>query len=148
MAMPTDRSTVFPRPLVLGLFAAAGLAVTAAATVHGAGAPPADGTAVATRDLRFEDRADGAVLVFDGSASTPFQVVTGENGFLRGTLRGMARTRHSEGLGGAAPFRLSAWRDGRLTLDDPATGRHVELEAFGATNAGTFARFLPLGRGA
>ncbi len=139
------RRPVFPRPLAFGLLGMIGLAVAAAATVHGAGAPPTDGTTLATRALRFEDRADGAVLVYDGLSATPFEVVTGENGFLRGTLRGMARIRHSEGIDGSRPFQLSAWRDGRLTLDDPATGRHVELEAFGPTNAGAFAHFLHLG---
>lgn len=142
--MSTARPPVFPRPLVIGMGALLTLTVAAAATFHGAGAPPTDGRTVATRDLRFEDRDDGAVLVFDGRAPTPFEVVTGENGFLRGTLRGMARIRHSEGVDGTQPFRLSAWQDGRLTLDDPATGRHVELEAFGPTNAEAFAHFLPL----
>ena len=75
--------------------------------------------AVATRDLRFEDRADGAVLIYDARSTTPFQVVEGQNGFLRGTLRGLARTRRSEGLDSSTAFHLAAWSDGRLTLDDP-----------------------------
>jgi hypothetical protein len=29
-----------------------------------------------------------------------------------------------------------------LTLDDPATGRHIELEAFGSTNTAVFGRLL------
>ncbi len=62
---------------------------------------------------------------------TPFEVVQGQNGFLRGTLRGLARARHSEGLDDRTPFHLAAWPDGRLTLDDPATGRRLDLEAFG-----------------
>ncbi|MFY7781768.1 MAG: photosynthetic complex assembly protein PuhC, partial [Tagaea sp.] len=41
------------------------------------------------------------------------------------------------------PFRLSMWRDGSLVLDDPATGRRVDLRAFGATNRDAFARLLP-----
>ena len=40
------------------------------------------------------------------------------------------------------PFRLSAWSDGRLTLDDPATARHIELQAFGSTNTEVFAQLL------
>ncbi len=40
------------------------------------------------------------------------------------------------------PFRLIAWSDGRLTLDDLATKRHIELEAFGPTNERVFAEFL------
>ena len=34
--------------------------------------------------------------------------------------------------------------DGRLTLADPATGARIDLEAFGPTNAGVFARLLTL----
>ena len=72
------------------------------------------------------------------------EVFEGENGFLRGTLRGLARTRRSEQVSPAVPFHLAQWPDGRLTLDDPATGRHIELLAFGADNAGVFARLLAL----
>jgi hypothetical protein len=32
--------------------------------------------------------------------------------------------------------------DGRLTLQDPATGRNLDLLAFGPTNAALFARLL------
>ena len=115
------------------------------AMVGGGGhdAMPEQGRAVATRDLRFEDRADGAVLIYDVGAKTPFDVVQGEAGFLRGTLRGLARTRHSEGLDDSVPFHLAAWPDGRLTLDDPATGRRLDLEAFGSTNEAVFSRLLP-----
>ena len=142
--MPANRPAVFPRPMVLGIGGLLVVTVLAAATVREAGRPPVGGSTIAVRDLRFEDRADGAVLVYDGRAATPFRVLQGENGFLRGTMRGMARIRHLDGIDDATPFRLSAWQDGRLTLDDPATGRHVELEAFGPTNAESFAQFLPL----
>ena len=104
---------------------------------------PTSGQPVAMRDLRFEDRADGAVMIFDGASTTPFEVVEGEAGFLRGTLRGLARTRHSEGLDDRIPFHLAAWPDGRLTLDDPATGRRIDLEAFGRTNEAVFSHLLP-----
>ncbi len=39
-------------------------------------------------------------------------------------------------MGAETPFRLTRWSDGRLSLDDPATDRHVDLEAFGPTNVG------------
>ena len=120
-----------------------GLALIGAMVGGGHDAPPERGQAVAARDLRFEDRADGAVLIYDAAATTPFEVVQGEAGFLRGTLRGLARTRHSEGLNDATPFHLAAWPAGRLTLEDPATGRRLDLEAFGATNEAVFARLLP-----
>ena len=40
------------------------------------------------------------------------------------------------------PFRLARWSDGRLTLEDPTTGRRIELGAFGPTNAEVFAELM------
>jgi putative photosynthetic complex assembly protein len=92
--------------------------------------------------LKFEDRADGAVVIVNAVNDKTIQVMTGENGFLRGTLRGFARTRRMDGIGAAEPFRLSSWSDGRLILFDPATGRHVDIEAFGTLNEAVFGRLL------
>jgi len=72
-------------------------------------------------------------------------VAPGTNGFLRGTLRGLARERKRQGIGPEAPFRLTAHDDGRLTLADPATGRRVDLESFGPTNAAVFSQLLVAG---
>jgi putative photosynthetic complex assembly protein len=41
------------------------------------------------------------------------------------------------------PFRIVSWADGRLSLQDPLTGRDLELEAFGITNEASFAALLP-----
>jgi putative photosynthetic complex assembly protein len=101
-------------------------------------------TAVESRRLHFVDRADGAVLVLDAANRSVVDVVApGGDGFVRGLMRGMARERRLRGLGAQTPFTLTRWSDGRLTLDDPATGRWVALNAFGATNVDAFARFLP-----
>jgi putative photosynthetic complex assembly protein len=66
----------------------------------------------------------------------------GTNGFVRGTLRALARGRRQADLGRDIPFRLAAWRDGRVMLQDTATGREVELNAFGDTNKDVFLRLL------
>ena len=68
--------------------------------------------------------------------------MTGENGFFRGALRGLARERRRAGLGSEQPFQLIGRADGRLTLTDPATGQRIDLESFGPTNAAVFARFM------
>jgi putative photosynthetic complex assembly protein len=140
----TESSPFFPRAPLIGLFAVVGLSLAVAATgrITNIGATPVAGTVIAARDLRFADGADGSVIVTDARDGTPVEVLTGENGFIRGTLRGLARTRKSEGIGPEDAFRLAAWNDGRLTLDDPATGRHIELEAFGPTNTAVFGRLL------
>jgi putative photosynthetic complex assembly protein len=99
---------------------------------------------VTARDLMFRDRADGAVLVFDAKdMSRPIEVLApGTSYFVRATMRGLARQRLREDADRDVPFRLTEWADGRLTLDDPVTGRKVEMEAFGIDNEKPFAAML------
>jgi len=103
--------------------------------------PPA--VAVAVRELHFEDRDDGGIAVRDARNPAIVEVLApGQDNFVRATMRGFARERRRGGIGQEVPFRLSARSDGRLTLEDPTNGRIVDLEAFGSTNAASFARFL------
>jgi putative photosynthetic complex assembly protein len=67
--------------------------------------------------------------------------VQGEQGFLRGALRALAKQRKAQGVGAEQPFALIARTDGGLTLFDPVTRQRVDLESFGPTNA---AAFVPL----
>ena len=60
----------------------------------------------------------------------------------------LAQARLREGLSRAPPFRLTRWDNGTLSLDDVASGRRINLEAFGLGNAAAFARLLEQGRGA
>jgi putative photosynthetic complex assembly protein len=53
-----------------------------------------------------------------------------------------------DAVGPDLPFRLTHWSDGRLTLEDAATGRRIELESFGPTNMQAFASLLAAGKGA
>ncbi|MFO1337396.1 MAG: photosynthetic complex assembly protein PuhC [Burkholderiaceae bacterium] len=100
--------------------------------------------AVQVRLLRFDDRADGGIDVRDAASGQAIdEVAPGTNGFLRSALRGLVRERKRSGIGAEPPFRLAALADGRLLLEDPGTGRFIDLRSFGATNAGAFARLLP-----
>lgn len=102
-----------------------------------------DAAAVSVREFRFEDQANGGILVRDARSGLVVQTVAPEtNGFLRGTMRGLARERHRRGLGPEVPFRLIGRADGKLTLEDPATGRHVDIGSFGPTNAAVFAGIM------
>jgi putative photosynthetic complex assembly protein len=97
-----------------------------------------------SRNLFFFDRDDGGVTATDatdGVTIAEFEPAT--NGFLRSTLRGLVRERKRRELGPEMPFRVSLEYDGRLLLNDPATGRTVDLRAFGPTNLDVFARLLP-----
>ena len=90
------------------------------------------------------DQAAGqvSVAVIDHRSNRQIDAITGEAGFARGTLRGFARDRRAREIGPGQPLQLMGRADGRLTLFDPATGRIVDLESFGPTNAAVFARFL------
>jgi len=69
-------------------------------------------------------------------------VEPGIGGFIRATMRGMARERHREGIGEETPFTLTRWTDGTVSLQDSTTGRTINLDAFGPTNAEAFARLF------
>jgi len=98
---------------------------------------------VEVRYLQFIDRPDGAVAVQDARSRELVQLLPGgTNGFLRATMRNFARERRGNGIGSSAAFKLTASSDGRLILEDSATGSRIDLEAFGQTNAAVFARFL------
>jgi putative photosynthetic complex assembly protein len=94
------------------------------------------------RQLRFVDQPGGAVAAIDVTSGQLVQRYEGEQGFLRGTLRAMARQRKLNGVGPAEPFELILHADGRLTLHDPATGTKIALESFGSRNIGVFAQLL------
>jgi putative photosynthetic complex assembly protein len=142
--MSIDRS--LPRTALIGaaLLIASSLLMVGVARLTGyTPARPPPSVAVAAFDLRFEDRPNGAVLIYTTADDRLVdQLAPGTNGFVRGVLRGLARDRRAESVGAAPPFRLTRWADGRLSLDDLSTGRHVDLEVFGPTNAGAFADIL------
>lgn len=98
---------------------------------------------VVERQLLFSDQPDGGIAVHDAlDGRLVASIAPGEHGFLRGALRGLARDRKRERIGADIPFRLSSRADGRLLLQDPATGRLVDLGAFGAQNVIVFSRML------
>ena len=145
---PSFTSTTFPRgPLMAaGALVLAALAGTAAMRLSGVDIHNPDAAAVVTRELRFEDRPDGSIAVLDAGDQRLISTITGQSGFVRGTLRGLARERKRSGLGPEQAFQLIGRADGRLTLQDPATGRVVDLESFGPVNAAEFARLLNAGK--
>jgi putative photosynthetic complex assembly protein len=96
------------------------------------------------RDVRFIDRADGAVSVLDASNDAIILIIEpGEGGFIRGVMRGRARERRLGEFGAEPPFRLAQHSDGRLTLEDTATKIKIVLNSFGPSNVEAFARLLP-----
>lgn len=103
--------------------------------------------AAESRDLRFADRADGAVIVEDARTREVVSVLpAGNDGFVRVVMRSLARERRLRDVGAEPPFRLLRTTAGQVLLEDPATGHVIHLAAFGGPNAAAFARLLEQGR--
>lgn len=97
--------------------------------------------------LNFVDEADGGVIVVDGETGARIaRLGVGEGGFVRSTMRGLARERTRRSIPREPPFLLQRLADGALVLSDPRTGKHIGLDAFGRANAASFATFLDHGR--
>jgi putative photosynthetic complex assembly protein len=140
----------FPRLPLITAAAMIGLIVLGAGVSRFAGLSAGEkatlptGTPTAAREMRFVDRDDGGIDAVDAADGRVFYAFApGADGFLRATLRGLARDRRNAGLGPETPFRVAQWGDGRVVLEDPALARRIDLRAFGATNAEAFARLLP-----
>lgn len=147
MSDPFEKEAI-PRP---ALYALAGLVVFSLVAVvvaqafgFKAGQPFPDNV-VEQRDLRFSDGDAGIVYIWDVSQDKMIgSIAPGTENFVRGVLRGFARDRRARSLDSYTPFRLARHSDGRVTIEDLATGNRVDLQAFGPTNAGAFERLLAL----
>ncbi len=101
---------------------------------------------VAVRHLKFADLQSGGIAIYDAGADTPFETLApGGDGFLRGTLRSLARARKLQHAGSQPPIDLVRRSDGTLSLEDKMTGRFIYLEAFGPTNSAVFERIMNQG---
>lgn len=141
----TTRTETLPRTFLLGAGGAV-LATLIGVAVGVAGkappAPPAE-LPVASLTVRFVDMADGGLSIIDQASGREFDhLAEGENGFLRTMLRVIRRDIDRTPAVISMPFRIEAWQDHRVTLTDSATGRNVDLRAFGPTNAEIFIRWL------
>lgn len=132
----------FPKAPLLGAAGLVMIAVVAAVTPRLTGygkIAVAPAAVVSQHELRFEDAPDGAAIVrHAGDGRVVIVLPPQTNHFVRGTVRGLVRERKREGIGPQPPFRLSRLADGRLTLEDPATKRRIDLDAFGRSNVGAF----------
>ena len=135
-----------PRGALIGAAALISFAIVAAAVgrVTGIGAVRAGYSApLHSVALRFEDRPDGAISVISAeSGSIVGAIEVGTDGFIRTVLRSMAFDRQRRGIGSGPPFTIVTWPNGRASIDDPSTGRRVDLAAFGVANMQTFTRLI------
>ena len=90
-----------------------------------------------------KDAPGGTIRVYEWESGRTLATYTpGTENFVRGVLRGLVRERHSRDIGSDIPFRVARHQDGALILEDPATGRRINLWAFGPDNVKPFARLL------
>ncbi len=101
-----------------------------------------------SRDFRFADRKDGALVATDARTNEVALVLEpGSNsGFIRGVMRGLMRERMLHEVPRDGPVTVAQWNDGALTLTDKSTGRIIELGSFGHTNRAAFAQLLVPGQ--
>lgn len=137
-----------PRSAILGAAVLIAFSIIAAGVgrIAGVGAVHADYTRpIQTLAFRFEDRSDGGIAVIAPESGTTVGIVpAGVDGFVRTVLRSLAFDRKRHGAGAGPAFTISRWPDGRSTIDDPVTGRRVDLAAFGAANMHSFEKLIAM----
>ncbi|BAM91868.1 conserved hypothetical protein [Bradyrhizobium oligotrophicum S58] len=144
-----EAEIVIPKGALRAAFALVAFALLAASVgrLTGLGTVRTDHVvAVQSAAMRFEDRADGGISVVSPDSSRIVGVVeAGGDGLLRTVLRSMAFDRRRHSIGSGPAFTISRWSDGHLTLDDPATGRRVDLAPFGTDNMRRFTELMTMG---
>ena len=135
----------FPRGVLIGAALLIGFVIAAAAMVRLTGVGGSDmpiAPIAESRQLVFVEHGDGTTSVNVPDEGTIAVLESGVDGFVLGVMRGMVRERNSHDVSHDQPYLLTLREDGRLLFEDPATGRLIDLRAFGVTNAGSFAQLL------
>jgi putative photosynthetic complex assembly protein len=145
----SDTNNMIPRGFLLaaGALIAASMLMALVARVTDIGAVRVVApNSIESIDLRLEDRGHGKTAVIDARSDRVLKIVPpGQDGFIRVAISGLEFDRRARGAP-SGDFRLGRAADGSYWLHDLATGRFLQLEAFGNTNVKSFAQFLPAGR--
>ncbi|RFC64948.1 hypothetical protein DYI37_03510 [Fulvimarina endophytica] len=98
---------------------------------------------VASRALALDDTNPEIAVVSDANTGERLlEAPTASGGFAVESLRNLKRYRTIRGVPESGAYTLALKADGRLVIEDPKTGRLVELRAFGRENTEVFAGFL------
>ena len=148
-SVPSSTPPVFPRAalvfFVLVISGSLVLAVLGSAGKVGSNSADAvyNAEVQASRTIRFEELASGELAIIDHDSGQQITLLPpGNEGFIRGVLRGIARERMQHSVAMSSPFTLTRWADGQLALDDLATQRRLRLNGFGVDNERAFSRLL------
>jgi putative photosynthetic complex assembly protein len=101
-------------------------------------------------NLVFKDGINGEILVqVVKSEKNEYKLIKeiqldGEQGFMRGTLRALARERKTRQLSHEIPFELKLDFEGHLSITDPLTKNTINLDAFGPDNVAVFSKLMNL----
>jgi putative photosynthetic complex assembly protein len=135
-------STTSPKGLPIGwllALMALTLGVVAWAQQQGWRVATPDAPTAWEMSLQFKDLPNGDIAVLDAQQGLTLREFSGEQGFLRGSLRALARQRRIAEADRDAPVLLRALVDGRLLLIDPTQGARIDLDSFGPSNKAVFA---------
>lgn len=139
-----DREMI-PKPLLRMMLALvlASLAIVSFAVWTGREptGKPVPSPVTAERQLVIKTGGAKAVSLYEPDGTLLMHLDHG--GFVTVIGNGLDRARTVARVAGDAPVTLARHANGRLTLDDPATGWSVELTAFGSDNEAAFAALLP-----
>ena len=129
---------------VIMSIAALALALTIVAKFTGIGTVKTEyGTVVSEKaiSILIDDRSH--VRVTDGSGEEVYLSFSdGRGGFFRGVERAFSLKRRTGNVPADAPYVITRWSSGRMTLNDPATGHQVPVDAFGLSVNDTFADLM------
>ena len=141
-----DSTIRVPKGPLIGAAALALLAysIAVSARVFGIGAAPEPvSVPIEERAIRFTAQEDGSLAVLDVNTGRGIVRLTQNgNGFLFGALRGISYKRSIARVSAETPFALTRWQNGKITLDDPATGMHIAVNSFGPTQVESFERLF------
>ena len=149
MSRPLTWLTDFLHPLVWVLLAMLGfwwLGASLAGDAQTAAQKPIRGEVSSSVEITVLDLPDGAVGVFQTQSNAPLaRFESGEGSFVRTIFRSLVRDRRVR-QGSAPPqFIIRGLSDGRVIVEDPSTGSHIDLDAFGHINAEQFRDMLQAG---
>src|SRR5690242_20739248 len=145
---PAAAERMVPRGAILGATALIVFSLVAAASgrLTGVGTVrTAHASAVRSQTFRFEDRPDGGISVIASDSGITLGLVPADtDGFVLTVLRILSFDRQRHGVGAGPVFVIARWSDGHSTIDDPATGRRVDLATFGAANMRAFEHLIAM----
>ena len=124
--------------------AALALALTVLAQLTGIGAMKTElGSVMSEKPIRILVADTGEVRVTDLDGGRDYLTFSeGRGAFFRSIERAFSLKRRTGDVAADAPYMITTWSTGRMTLNDPATGHQVPIDAFGVSVTETFADLI------